>query len=275
MTKQLLPLLFILMTTITFAQKKQKVKGSRVLTTKTTGINAFQRLVLNEEFEVRLVKADSTKVSIMTDDNLHEYIKIISQDSTLTLKTTGRLQEKKLEIIVYYSDILNTIELKEDAEINSTSSLDFKDLTLTTSGNAKAYLTIESNLFKLINNDKAKAELNITAKAATLELNNSSKVEALINASKIVVDLLESADAKIEGDTENLILNADNSSEFNGENLTTKNATVTAENRAEASIAASDNLVINASGTSILEIYGSSKITIEHFEGNAILKKKD
>ncbi|AUC77265.1 GIN domain-containing protein [Olleya sp. Bg11-27] len=275
MTKQLLPLLFILMTTITFAQKKQKVKGSRVLTTKTTGVNAFQRLVLNEEFEVRLVKADSTKVSIMTDDNLHEYIKIISQDSTLTLKTTGRLQEKKLEIIVYYSDLLNTIELKEDAEINSTSSLDFKDLTLTTSGNAKAYLTIESNLFKLINNDKAKAELNITAKAATLELNNSSKVEALINASKIVVDLLESADAKIEGDTENLILNADNSSEFNGENLTTKNATVTAENRAEASIAASDNLVINASGTSILEIYGSSKITIEHFEGNAILKKKD
>ncbi|QCE42121.1 GIN domain-containing protein [Psychroserpens sp. NJDZ02] len=274
MTKQLLPLLFILMTTITFAQKKQKVKGSRVLTTKMTGVNAFQRLVLNEEFEVRLVKSDSTKVSIMTDDNLHEYIKIVSQDSTLTLKTTGRLQEKKLEIIVYYSDLLNTIELKEDAEISSTSSLDFKDLTLTTSGNAKAYLTIESNLFKLINNDKAKAELNITAKAATLELNNSSKVEALINASKIVVDLLESADAKIEGDTENLILNADNSSEFNGENLTTKNATVTAENRAKANIAASDNLVINASGTSILEIYGSSKITIEHFEGNAILKKK-
>jgi len=118
------------------------------------------------------------------------------------------------------------------------------------------------------------AELNITAKAATLELNGSSKVEALINASKIVVDMLESADAKIEGDTANLLLNADNSTDFNGQNLTSKNATVTTENRAEAYVDVSGELVVKASGSSIIEIFGSSKITIETFEDNAILKKK-
>ncbi|MFQ3239038.1 MAG: hypothetical protein ACI9NI_001333 [Olleya marilimosa] len=274
MSKQLLTILLLLATTFTFAQKKEKVKGSRVLTKVSTPVNAFQRLVLTEDFEVNLVQADSTRIEITTDENLHNYIKIISQDNTLSLKTTARLQEKKLEITIFYNSLLNTIELKEDAEISSKSSLKFDDLTLTTSSSTEAYLTIDSNLFKLINNGKAKAELNITAKAATLELNGSSKVEALINASKIVVDMLESADAKIEGDTANLILNADNSTDFNGQNLTSKNATVTTENRAEAYVEVNDELVINASGSSIIEIFGSSKITIESFEDNAILKKK-
>ncbi|WP_281847091.1 GIN domain-containing protein [Olleya namhaensis] len=274
MTKQILLIFLIFSTTFAVAQKKQKVKGSRVLTTETTSINEFERLVLSEKFEVRLVKGDSARIDILTDDNLHEHIKVISQENTLSLKTTGRLQEKKLEIIIYYNDALNTIELKEDAELSSTSSLKFDDLTLTTSDNAKAYLTIESNLFKLINNDKAKAELNITAKAATLELNGNSKVEALINAPKIIVDMLESADAKIEGETSNLILNTDNSSDFHGEKLTSKTGKITTENRAQASIQTTEALNIDASGSSIIEIYGNPTITIDKFDDNAILKKK-
>ncbi|MGB6269655.1 MAG: DUF2807 domain-containing protein [Olleya sp.] len=274
MTKQLLSLFFILITTTAFAQKKEKVKGSRVLTTETTPVYAFQRLVLNEEFDVKLIKADSTSIQIMTDDNLHEYIKVVSQDSTLSLKTTAKLQEKKLEITIFYNDLLNTIELNEDAEIRSESTLKFEELTLTASESSKAYLTIECDLFKLINNDKAKVELNLTAKSVTLELNDNSKLEALINASKIVADVLESADAKIEGDTEYLAINVDNSSDFKAENLTAKDAVVKAENRAKVSINVSRDLVINASGSSEIDIHGSPKITIETFEDNAILKRK-
>lgn len=274
MTKRLLTLIFTFITITAFAQKKEKVKGSRVLTKVTTPLHSFKRLVLNEDFEVNLVRSDSTKIEITTDENLHEYIKIISQDSTLSLKTTARLQEKRLDITIYYNDFLNTIELNEDAEILSKTSLKFKDLTLTTTSSSEAYLTIESDLFKLINNDKAKAELNITAQSATLELNGSSKVEALINASKIVVDMLESANAKIEGDTKNLILNIDNSSDFTGENLTAKNTNLTTANRAEVSVQTTSELVINASGSSIIETFGSPKIIIESFEDNAILKKK-
>ncbi|RAJ16816.1 GIN domain-containing protein [Olleya aquimaris] len=274
MIKQLLSLFFILITITAFAQKKEKVKGSRILSTETTPVYGFQRLVLNEDFEVKLVKADSTSVQIMTDDNLHEYITIVSQDSTLSLKTTARLQEKKLEITIFYNDLLNTIELNEDAEISSENTLKFNDLTLTASESSKAFLTIECDLFKIINNNRAKVELNLTANAVNLELNDNSRLIALINASKIVADLLESADAKIEGDTENLLLVADNSSDFRGEKLTAKDANVKTENRARTSIDVSGNLLINASGTSEISIYGSPKITLESFEDNAILRRK-
>ena len=62
MTKQILLIFLIFSTTFAVAQKKQKVKGSRVLTTETTSINDFERLVLSEKFEVRLVKGDSARI---------------------------------------------------------------------------------------------------------------------------------------------------------------------------------------------------------------------
>ena len=272
MNKTLLLILCALISTLSLAQ--DKVKGSRVLSTNTTDINPFNRLLLTEDFEVKLVKAETAAVKIVTDENLHDYIKIIDKDSTLTLKTTAKLRFKKQEITVFYTDVLNTIELKEEAEIFSENSLKFKDLTLVTSDNSRAFLTVECTMIKHINEGKARNKLNITADNVTLELNGDSKIEALINASKIEADLLESADAQIEGDAKDLDLNVDNSSEFNGEKLSIKDINITTLNRAEAKVNASSDLNINASGTSEIEIYGSPKINIESFEDNAILKKK-
>lgn len=272
MNKTLLLILCALISTISIAQ--DKVKGSRVLSTNTTDINPFNRLLLTEDFEVKLVEAETAAVKIVIDENLHDYIKIIDKDSTLTLKTTAKLRFKKQEITVFYTDVLNTIELKEEAEIFSENSLKFTDLTLVTSDNSRAFLTVECTMIKHINEGKAKNKLNITADNVTLELNGDSKIEALINASKIEADLLESADAQIEGDAKDLDLNVDNSSEFNGEKLSIKDINITTLNRAEAKVNASRDLNINASGTSEIEIYGSPKINIESFEDNAILKKK-
>lgn len=272
MNKPILLVLCVLMSTLSIAQ--DKVKGSRVLSTNTTDINPFNRLLLTEDFEVKLVKAETAAVKIVTDENLHDYIQIIDKDSTLTLKTTAKLRFKKQEITVFYTDALNTIELKEEAEIFSENSLKFNDLTLVTSDNSRAFLTVECTMIKHINEGKARNKLNITADNVTLELNGDSKIEALINASKIEADLLESADAQIEGDAKDLDLNVDNSSEFNGEKLSIKDINITTLNRAEAKVNASSDLNINASGTSEIEIYGSPKINIESFEDNAILKKK-
>ena len=271
MNKTLLLILCALISTLSLAQ--DKVKGSRVLSTNTTDINPFNRLLLTEDFEVKLVKAETAAVKIVTDENLHDYIKIIDKDSTLTLKTTAKLRFKKQEVTVFYTDVLNTIELKEEAEIFSENSLKFTDLTLVTKDNSRAFLTVECTMIKHINEGKARNKLNITADNVTLELNGDSKIEALINASKIEADLLESADAQIEGDAKDLDLNVDNSSEFNGEKLSIKDINITTLNRAEAKVNASSDLNINASGTSEIEIYGSPKINIESFEDNAILKK--
>jgi len=156
----------------------------------------------------------------------------------------------------------------------SEEKLEFDDLTLSTSESAKAELTLECDLFRLINADKSKLKLNITAKDAVLELNDNSKVEALINASTIDVDAVQRASAKIEGDVEELKIKTDNSTNFDGSNLSGKDVLVITEDRARVKTNAKQDLIIEASGTSEVEIYGSPKINIEKFEGNAVLKRK-
>ena len=66
----------------------------------------------------------------------------------------------------------------------------------------------------------------------------------------------------------------DNSCQFTGEKLTTKNADLTTSNRCKVEIEVKDELTINASGTSEISIFGTPKINLEKFEDEAILYKK-
>jgi len=58
----------VLLSNTAFSQKKVKVKGSRVISVENTPINSFERLLLQENFEVKLVQAEEASVEITTDE---------------------------------------------------------------------------------------------------------------------------------------------------------------------------------------------------------------
>ena len=269
-------IIIISLNTVSNAQEKEKIKGSREVVTLSNTVKPFNRLVIGEEFDVRLIRSDEYSVEITADDNLHDIIEILSFDGTLSFKTTKRISSsKKLEITVLYSDSLNTIELNKKAEISSDVILKFRDLTLVTTEDSKAFLTIKSNKFKLSHNDNAKAELNVTSDHMTLELNDNSNVKALLKGENLEVDMVQRSKAKIEGNTINFELNADNSCQFTGEKLTTKNANIITNNRCKVEVEVQDTLTLNASGTSEISVYGSPKINLQKFENEAIIYKKE
>jgi hypothetical protein len=265
----------ISISTISNAQDKEKIKGSREIATKLNTVAPFNRLVVGEAFEVRLLRSDEYSVEVTADDNLHDAIELKSFDGTLSFKTTKKItSSKKMEITVFYSDSLDTIEVKDKAEIHSDVTLKFKDLTLVTNNSSKSFLTIKSNKFKLSHNGDSKAELNVTSDHMTLELNDNSNIEALLNGKNLEIDMVQRSKAKIEGDTSNFELNVDNSCQFTGEKLTANKANLTTNNRCKVEIEVKDELTISASGTSEISIYGSPKINLQKFEDEAILYKK-
>ena len=276
MKKKLFLSLLITLTLFTgFSQDKAKIKGSRNVTNKITELDPFERIVIGEDFKIRLIQGIAPSIEINADDNLHEVIDFTVQDGSLKFKTNKRItSSKKIEIIVVFKDSINTIELKDNAEVNTVNALQLKTLTLITSQSSKAFMTVKSDLFKLINSDKSNVELNLTADKATLELNDNSNIKALINASEIEVDLYQRASAKIEGDTNNLQVRADNTTTFKGEKLTAKDCYLITEGRADVYIEVSENLKIEASGTTETFIYGSPEIEITTFEDTAVLRKK-
>lgn len=268
-------LLTILISFSGFSQKKAKIKGNRNVTNIITEIDSFDRLVVGESFEIKLTQGLTPSVEINADDNLHDVIEFAVQGGSLKFSTNKRIAaHKKLEIIVTVPETLNTIELKDDAEISDLSAIKVNDITLITKGSSKALLTMRANLFKLVSGDKADSKLNITADNATLELSENSDTEALINAPKIEIDMYQNTFAKIEGDTGELELRLDNSSKFRGSKLTAKNCLLTIETKANAEVEVTKSLIIEASGSSETAIYGDPKIDLKTFQDDAVLRKK-
>ncbi|MBT8303215.1 MAG: DUF2807 domain-containing protein [Bacteroidia bacterium] len=258
------------------AQRKDRIKGNRIVTSVETSVDGFSRILIGEDFKVELVKGDEPSVEIETDENLHEVIEIDVSDNTLSFKTNKRITLKKEQKIrVTYTDELNLIETEESGQVSSTRTLEFPELTIKATGTSRLFLTLKSDMFKFINSDRAKAELNVTSNVATLELSDNSKLEALINATDIKVDLYQRADAKIEGDVDTLNIRADNSTNFIGKELTSNSCTVLAEGSSDVFIQAIEEVIIEATGSSEVYLYENPKITINKFEDTVKLHKKE
>ena len=182
-----------------------------------------------------------------------------------------------MEITVRYTGVLKEIELKDNAELNSVNSVDNISIVLKINDNAKANLNLKNYSFKLINNNdsKLKSRLNIESKLVDLELNESSNTEALITCDSLKLDMYQRANAKIEGDIVKMIANTINSSNFTGKNLAVNQCEIIVEDSSDFSIQALDEIIIDASGSSEISIYGNPKITLQKFSDTARLYKKE
>ena len=276
MNKALITLFACLLLSTSYAQKKEKIKGSRNVTVSETNIDSFNRIVVGEDFKIDLIEGQQAAVFVETDDNLQDVIRYNVADSTLYFQTSKNITTfKKMSIKVTYTRSLKQIETIENGEVSSLTSINLDEITLVHSGSSKAYLNIKSPKFKLTNNDRSKLRLNVTTSRATLELNDNSKIEALIEADSLQADLYQRSNAKIEGDLQNMEIRADNSSVFNGKNLVSANAEVSCDLNSDLHIHVTDALKINAKGNSEIFIYNNPAITLTAFEGTSKLQKRE
>jgi len=258
------------------SQSKEKIKGDREVTSKETKLNAFNRIIVGEDFKIDIIEGTQASVFVETDDNLHDIIKFDVKDSTLTFNTSHKItSSKKINIKVIYTRALKQIETFEDGEISSLTSVNLDKVILKNTGSSKAFLNIKTKDFKFINSDRAKVKLNVNSQIANLELAENSNVDALINADTLNVDLYQRADAKIEGTLKHLKVRADNSTNFVGKDLTTSTAEVICEINSDVAIQVTKSLAIEASGNSELYIYAAPKIKINKFYDTAKLFKKE
>lgn len=277
MNKIIFTLLMVLSFTASIsAQDDEKIKGDRNVTIKQTYIDPFNTIVVGEDFSVEIIYNSKPSVEIETDSNLHEYILFEVINGTLTFKTTKRItSSRRMNIKVNYSDGLETIEVIEDGELRSLTSLELKNTTLKTTGSSRAYLNIKTNAFNYTASDKAKVKLNVNATHAVVVLNDNAKMEALLNAKTAMIDLYQRATANVEGTLNSTQLRVDNSSEFNGKEFLTNTCHIIADMSSSATIRVNDSVTIEATGNSEVYLYNSPKITLPKFVGTSKLHMKE
>lgn len=265
----------ILCVFLTFAQKKEKVKGSKIVTMEQKQVESFQNLEVEDNLEIFLVKGSECAIEIEADDNLHEFIEYKSAGNTLRLSTTKDIMNaKKLSVRVTYTDDFKMVIAKNEANITALSDIVLDNVTFKTYDYSKLYLNAQTKMFTLMASDKSKIELNLKSEKTAIDLSKSAQLKALIATLDMKFDMYEKANATVEGDVMELKLRLDNNSNFTGKNLNAKNATIVSEAYSNLSILVTDKTVIDASGKSEIQLYGEPKIELKRFAESAVLMKK-
>ncbi|MBA6154354.1 GIN domain-containing protein [Gelidibacter maritimus] len=269
-------LLSLSFTAFIAAQEDEKVKGDRNVTIKQTYIDPFNSIIVGEDFTVEIIYNSKASVEVEADSNLHEYILFEVVDGTLTFKTSKRItSSRRMNIKVNYTDGLENIEVIENGELRSLTSLELKNTTLKTTGSSRAYLNIKTNEFNYTALDKAKVKLNVNATNAVIILSDNVRMEALLNSKSAKIDLYQRANAKLEGTLETTQLRVDNSSSFNGKEFLTDTCDLIADMSSSATIRVNDTITIEATGNSEVYLYNEPKITLTKFTGNSKLQMRD
>lgn len=265
----------IFSSSILLAQKAEKIKGSRVVTSSVKEIKSFNAIEVEDNLEINLEKGDKNEIKIEADDNLHDIINLNVQDEILIISTSKEAQSfKKLTVKITYTNDLNLVTAKDESVINAIQEIILDNITFKTFDRSKLFLNVNSKNFILQSNDKSKTELNLKGENTFIELSKNTSLKALINSTNLKCDLYQKATAALEGDANNTTLRLDNSAELNARNFNSKNTDVSIEGSASCNLLAENTIVIDATDKTEIELYGSPKIEIRQLAGEAKLFKK-
>ncbi|QBZ98564.1 GIN domain-containing protein [Flavobacterium sangjuense] len=274
--KKIITLSFLFLTVLTFAQKKEKVKGSKIVKLEQKQVNDFESLEVEDNLEVFLIKGSECGIEIEADDNLIGFVEYKLTGKNLRISTSKDISSyKKLSVRVTYTDKFNLVSAKDETNVTALSDVVLDNITFKSYDYAKLFLNAKTKSFTLMANDRSKVELNLKSEKTAIDLSKSAYVKALISSGEMKFDMYQKASAEVEGDVLDLKLRLDNNTDFIGKKLTAKNALVEVGGYANSSIGVSNIATIDASGNSEIALYGEPvKIEIKHLVDSAVLRKK-
>lgn len=265
----------LVITSVSFAQKKEKIKGSKIVTVTQKEVEPFENLEIDDNLEIFIIKGDKQSIEIEADDNLHEVLKHEMVGNSLHLSSTKEVTgAKKFSVRVTYTDNLKLITVKSEAQLNSLADLQGENITVKNYDYSKSYLNVKATHFTLIMNDKSKAELNAKSESVTVELSKNAEIKALVATQNLKLDMYQKTTANVEGDAAMAKIRLDNNSNLAGKKLIATDMELIAESYSNVSVNATKTISITATGKSEIQLLGAPKINMINFADNATLYKK-
>jgi len=260
MKKSIIIIALLFVTSLAFSQKKEKVKGSKIVTTEIKKIESFESLEVADNLEVFLIKGTQCGLEIEADDNLHDAIDVVITGSTLRLSTLkSAFGFKKLSIRVTYTDDFKLVVTRNEASVTALAEIELDTITFKSYDSSKLFLNSKSKNITLLMDDKSKAELNSKAENTTISLVKNTTIKALITSTNLTFDMYQKSEATVNGETEIAKFRLDNNANLIGKSLSVKNAELICEAYSNISINVKNTLSIEASGKSEIQLYGDQK----------------
>ncbi len=265
----------LLITFSIFSQKKEKIKGSKKVTLETKIVGDFDVIEVTDDLQITIVKGDKCSIEIEADDNIHEALGITLNGTTLSLNMAKNIGSfKKFQVRINYTSALRTIISRLESSVTALATIELDDITFKSFDYSKLILNAKTKNFSLVANDKTRAEMSIKSENTVIELSKGSFAKALLSSGTLKLDLYQNAISEIEGDAGEMKLRMSNDTDFRGKKLAIKSLTLITEDDSNAIVNVSENINIEASGTSEIELFGTQKIDMKKFIDSSKLTKK-
>ena len=275
MKKYTLLLLLLIISTTTFAQKKEKIKGDKNVTTVTNGFDkGFTTIEVFDNLKVTLTKSLQNSYTLTTDENLHDVIQFTINEGVLKIYTTSNIvKSKKLDITLSLYN-LESIFLKDDAELKMDKVFDSNTITINAQNSSQFDIETKASQATITMLNDAKGKLKLHADQIAITMADKTNLDADINTDNTNASLSSSAKLRLDGNSDKVLFTTIDSSELDAKRLKVSSANVNTKDKSELHIDARRNLAIDARDKSKIFVYSEPKIDIKKFTDRAEIIKR-
>nr|WP_256442750.1 DUF2807 domain-containing protein [Flagellimonas sp. 389] len=255
------------------AQRKPKIKGSRIVTEVNEELPGFNAVQLNDNLNIVLKKSFGPGYEIVADDNLIDVLKFEVKDSTLIVSSFYDITAKKqLDITVNYTE-LKAITLKEGS-IMTNDIINSDELFVDAFEDAKLNLKASAAIMDINLEDNSRGDFNVDVDSLNISINNRAEVYMYAVNETSMVDLEGNSSLTLEGTAERMVINLTSNTKFKGEKMEAASIKASLKGTANARLYAYRDLELSAKGSSRIYLFGNPKITITEFTDTTQLIKK-
>ena len=272
--KNLILLFLVLFQINLIAQRKPRIKGSRIVSEVSEELPAFNAVQLNDDLDIVLKKSFGPGYFIQADDNLIDILKFKVVDSTLIISSFYDVTAKKqFDITINYTD-LKAITLKRGSMV-SKDMIESDELFVDAFENTRLDLKASAAVMDINLENNSKADFNIDVDSLNIGLSNRAEAYVYAVNETSLVDLDGNASLTFEGTSDRLVLNLKDNAKLKAERMEAANISLFLENTSNARLNAYQTLELSAKGNTRTYLYGNPQIKIVEFMDSTQLLKKE
>ncbi len=267
-------LLFMVVTSYGYTQKKLRIRGSKNVIEKKEDLATFSSIELRDDLEINLLRSDVAGYKIQGDDNIVDVIKFVVKNNTLVISTPYRIGVKKTLVIdVYYTNI-NKISAT-NGKIVSQNRIMSDSLEISANNTAKLILTLGAKHIKASLKQNSSGKFNFKTNDLSFNLFHRVDAVAYVVADSIAVTMEGNTEVKLNGQVKYMNTEMMETSTMRARDLKTDVIRVKASGLSNVQLNAITALEVDISGSSKVAVYGEPKIDLVNFKGKAQLLKKE
>ncbi|MBP9601984.1 MAG: DUF2807 domain-containing protein [Lutibacter sp.] len=256
------------------AQKKEKLKGNKVITDVFNTLKGFNAVEIGDNLTVSISQTGSTGYHLFADENLISDVNIQVVDSVLKISTTSNItSSKKLEINLTVAG-LEKITLREDAKLEGQGRLNLPSLTMVAYDDAKFKLELNANNSYFRMTKGVKGELILSGDKSVMMFDDKSSVKGEVHLKELEIKMNDKSDLELLGDVTDLKFVGASNTSLKGKDLRTTTTDLNLSDGSNAHVDTNKMLTINARDNSSVYVYGQPEIKIEGFNDKAQIIKR-